>query len=48
MEKQNSKIKDKAIIDKPISIVCIILVAIFVFFMCLKTRGDPQCSKRGI
>lgn len=39
MEKQNSKIKDKAIIDKPISIVCIILVAIFVFFMCLKPEA---------
>ncbi|MCC2864792.1 BCCT family transporter [Ihubacter massiliensis] len=36
MEKPNNAIKQKAIIDKPISIVCIILVAIFVCFMCLK------------
>lgn len=36
MEKQGNEIKQKAVIDKPISIVCIILVAIFVFFMCLK------------
>ncbi|MEG0829301.1 MAG: BCCT family transporter [Anaerovoracaceae bacterium] len=36
MEKQNDPIKQKAIIDKPISIICIILVAIFVLFMCLK------------
>ena len=36
MEKQGNEIKQKPVIDKPISIVCIILVAIFVLFMCLK------------
>ena len=36
MEKPKNQLEDRAIIDKPISIVCIILVAIFVFFMCLK------------
>lgn len=36
MEKPQNTIKQKAIADKPISIVCIILVAIFVLFMCLK------------
>lgn len=36
MEKQGNEIKQKPAIDKPISIVCIILVAIFVLFMCLK------------
>ena len=36
MEKQGNEIKQKPVIDKPIAIVCIILVAIFVLFMCLK------------
>lgn len=36
MESQNEVIKKKAIIDKPITIVCIVLVAIFVTFMCAK------------
>lgn len=36
MEKPDNVIKHRAIADKPISVVCIILVAVFVFFMCFK------------